>query len=69
MDPINPIRLYKVPEISELLGVSEQDVRDLIGTGQLRAKRFRPTAHPRVPGQAILDYLAQEPAEASRHAG
>ena len=57
MDSINPIRLYTVPEVADMLGVSHLAVRNLISSDQLRAKRFHTNAHPRVPGQSVIDYL------------
>ena len=62
---INPIRLYKAAEVAEALHIADAAVRELIASGQLRAKRIRPNSHPRVPGQAILDFVESQtkPAE------
>lgn len=64
MDSINPIRLYKVPEVASLLGISEGRIRDLITGGQLRAKQIRDNSHPLIVGQSILDFVS-EPAAAA----
>lgn len=58
MDQINPIRLYKVPEVANLLSISEGRVRDLIASGQLRAKQIRDNSHPLIVGQSILDFVS-----------
>lgn len=57
MNEINPIRLYKVPEAANFLGVSTQDVRALINDGQLKAKQIRKNAYPRISGKALLDFV------------
>lgn len=58
METINPIRLYKVPEVANLLGITEAGVRELIASGQLRAKRIRDNSHPLIVGQSILDFVS-----------
>ena len=55
--PIIPYRLYKATEAADLLGIPAEEVRALVNTGQLRAKRFRVNSHPRIPGQAILNFI------------
>lgn len=61
---VRAIRLYTVPESATILGISEEAVRDLIRTNQLRARRVRPNAIPRIPGQSLLDYVGVASSEA-----
>ena len=56
MSPINPIRLYSLPETARLLGIPLYTVRQFVKERKLGVKRVRPNAHPRIPGQAILDF-------------
>lgn len=60
MTQIVPFRLYTVPEAAELLGVSEQAVRTLIADDRLAVTRINESGHPRVTGQAILNFTAAE---------
>ena len=67
MEPkIQPVRLYKAPEVARILGLHVSAVHELIRTGGIRSKRIHPDAHARVPGQAILDFVADEPAAAQK---
>lgn len=62
MDQINPVRFYKLPEVAEILHLTDEKVRELVNTGQLASKRFYPNAHALVLGQWILDFMTPAPA-------
>ena len=57
MEQINPIRLYKVREVSRLLSLSESAVRRLVEDERLSVRRIHRNSHPRIVGQSIIDYL------------
>ena len=57
---INPVRLYKMSETAEILGILRRDVRDLIDTKQIKSRRIRPNANPRISGKAILEYIERD---------
>lgn len=54
---ISETRLYTVPEVAEILGLSLLDARTLVRNGLMPVKRIRPNSRPRVSGAAILAYV------------
>jgi excisionase family DNA binding protein len=57
---VKPIRLYKLPEVADLLGVSIPGIRQMLSDGDLKSKRVGKNGHIRIPGQSILDYIAKD---------
>lgn len=55
---IKPYRLYRFPEVAEILGVSIPGVRRLVDDGDLKVKRVGKTGHSRVVGQSIIDFTS-----------
>ena len=54
---IDPIRLYRAPEVAELLHVTSYRVRQMVRSGELPAKNTRKWGQMRISGQAILDFV------------
>ncbi|MCC6695011.1 MAG: helix-turn-helix domain-containing protein [Candidatus Hydrogenedentes bacterium] len=54
---VRETRLYGVPEVAAILGVTPTAVREMVNSGELPAKRARPNSRPRVSGAAILAYV------------
>ena len=57
---IDPARLYSISGVMECLKVSEHTVRQYIESGQLKARRGRPGAHPKIPGAALIKFIEGE---------
>lgn len=54
-----PERLYRVPEVGQILHRHPQTVRALIKSGQLRG--VRDGRHVLVPASAVVDYIDSLP--------
>lgn len=66
--PTPDVRLLAVAQVAEILGVSVDEVMDLVTEGQLRGMRVGSPARWRIDETSVADYLDDKAEEARRMA-
>lgn len=55
---VQPFRLYRLGEVSQILDINRLLVRELIEMGKLRARHTGRSGSLRVPGQALIEFCS-----------
>jgi excisionase family DNA binding protein len=66
--PTSDMRLLALAQVAEILGVSIDEVMDLVTEGQLRGMRVGSPARWRIDEASVADYLDEKAEEARRMA-
>ncbi|GAA1946383.1 helix-turn-helix domain-containing protein [Microbacterium deminutum] len=66
--PTPEVRLLAVAQVAEILGLSVDEVMDLVTEGQLRGMRVGSPARWRIDEASVADYLDDKAEEARRMA-
>lgn len=56
-EQIDPIRLYSIRQVTELLGVSEYMVNQYIESGQLRVRQTKYRGRIQITGASLVKFL------------